>query len=212
MIADTVGALDLCVALSWVSDDAIDRDVVVIALRLSGEGSVGTESDFIFYNAPKCADGSVRMAGCRFVNGRCVDELSVDLAAQPSDIATILIAAAVTSATFRDVAGLELTMWADDVLDPAVRVDLTGALSERAYVAGEFYRRNNQWKSVRSGRAGTPDSPGWLQTTASTSIPCRQHPRRIRPMRVRIHDGTIRLAYTRPRDHLRWLSHTEPDT
>lgn len=144
-VVPQVGSLQVRVLLSWQGSEALDNEVDVIALLLNADSRVASETDFVFYNSPASGDGAVRLLERRRVGARSGDELLIDLAAVDSGVESVVVAAAMSAGTFQDLRGLELAV-ATQEGDPALRVDLGAATTERAYVAGEFYRRQGEWK------------------------------------------------------------------
>ncbi len=131
------GVGTVSVQLGW--SGGIDLDAS--ALLLNGSGKVRSDADFIFYNQPRSADGSVTHQG----KSGTVDTLTVDLAALPAEIETVAIAASTDGTPIGQASGLYLL-----VADPGgmelVRFDITDATSETAFVFGELYRRQGAWK------------------------------------------------------------------
>lgn len=134
----------LRVELGWSSGPGVP-DADASALLLVG-GKVRSDSDFVFYNQPAHTSGAVRYEGKRNDGGRVVDSLLVDLARVEPAIETIVLAASADGGSFGQVPGLYI-----EVKDAAqgtvvARFDSTGASVETAFVLGEFYRRQGNWK------------------------------------------------------------------
>ena len=92
------------------------------------------------------ADASRTSASRRTADGRGVaDAVHVDLAALPSTVDRVVLAASSNDGTFGQLADLRL-----DVVDAAGNAPITqfvlDAGDETALVTGELYRRNGQWK------------------------------------------------------------------
>jgi stress response protein SCP2 len=131
------GVAQVLVQLGW--SGAIDLDAS--ALLLTSTGKVRSDADFIFYNQPASADGSVTHRG----KLGTLDSLQINLAALPAEIETVAIAASTDGTPIGQASGLYLL-----VSDPGgaeiVRFDITDATSETAFVFGELYRRQGAWK------------------------------------------------------------------
>ena len=141
-----VGAQSLSLALSWKASPDFDEHVDLVALLLSDAGRIRNDADLVFYNAPSTEGGSIRLLGRQSGGGRCAEALDVDLTRMPADVGSIVVAATMSSGSFDELLDLDLSVSATGRSAPALRVDLTGAGSERAYVAVEFYRRSGEWK------------------------------------------------------------------
>jgi tellurite resistance protein TerA len=134
----------LRVELGWSSGPGVP-DADASALLLVG-GKVRSDADFVFYNQPAHTSGAVRYEGKRNAGGQVVDALLVDLARVEPAIETIVLAASADGGSFGQVPGLYIEV--KDAAQGAVvaRFDSTGASVETAFVLGEFYRRQGNWK------------------------------------------------------------------
>ncbi len=131
------GVGQVLVQLGW--SGPIDLDAS--ALLLTAAGKVRSDADFIFYNQPASADGSVTHRG----KSGTLDSLQIDLAALPAEIETVAIAASTDGTPIGQAGGLYLLV-ADPTGAEIVRFDITDASSETAFVFGELYRRQGAWK------------------------------------------------------------------
>ncbi|WP_418955623.1 TerD family protein [Streptomyces tritici] len=139
-----VPARSVRVELGWRSS-AGGPDVDASALLLVS-GKVRSDADFVFYNQPVHASGSVRHEGKRPAAGSVTDILSVDLERVEPAIERIVLAASADGGTFGRVPGLYVR-----VLDAAsgaelARFDSADATVETAFILGELYRRQGAWK------------------------------------------------------------------
>ncbi|MGR4879300.1 TerD family protein [Streptomyces sp. LARHCF249] len=133
------------VSLSWTSaSGAGDADVSV--LLLDDNGKIRSENDFYFYNNPAAADGSVQLLGKTPTDSGDEDRISVDLTAVPPDVARIVVAASqYGGARFGDLDDLRMTV-ADRSGEPLVGFSIDDAGAETAFIFGELYRRDEEWK------------------------------------------------------------------
>ncbi|MFM9610758.1 TerD family protein [Streptomyces niveiscabiei] len=120
-------------------------DVDASALLLVG-GKVRSDDDFVFYNQPAHASGTVHHEGKRTSGDLVTDTLVVDLARVEPDVETVLLAVSADGGPFGRVPGLYV-----EVRDTArgtvvARFDPAGASVETAFVLGELYRRQGAWK------------------------------------------------------------------
>lgn len=145
--------------LSWVSESG-DDDADVSVLLLNEHGKVRTDADFFFYNNPAAADGSVQLLGKVPTDGATEDRITLDLSAMPTDVERITVAASRHGgAVFGELRDLCLTV-ADRNGEELLNFSIRDAGVERAFVFGEFYRRNGEWKfravgqGYQSGLAG----------------------------------------------------------
>jgi tellurite resistance protein TerA len=130
--------------LRWRSGPGVP-DVDVSALLLTDEGRVRSDADFVFYNQPRDASGSIGYEGQTVEGAMTTGVLRVDLAAVDADISSVVIAASAGGGTFADVPELALTLL--DAGGTALALfEITGATTETAFVVGELYRRGGGWK------------------------------------------------------------------
>ncbi|MGW3391853.1 TerD family protein, partial [Streptomyces cinereoruber] len=133
------------VGLSW-SSAAGDGDADVSLLLLDGDGKVRGDADFYFYNRPAAEDGSVQLLGKVPTENGSEDRISLDLTAIPEDVARIVVAASQDGgARFGDLDDLRLTL-TDGSGEPLLGFSITDATVETAFIFGELYRRNEEWK------------------------------------------------------------------
>ncbi|MEV6684752.1 VWA domain-containing protein [Streptomyces sp. NPDC051130] len=126
--------------LGWSAGPGVP-DVDASALLLTGSGRVRSDGDFVFYNQPRHASGTVRHLGKQ----PGADALDVDLATLEPEIERVVLCASADGGCFGRVPGLHLRL-----LDAAsgaelARFDMT-ADTETAYISGELYRRAGAWK------------------------------------------------------------------
>jgi tellurite resistance protein TerA len=129
----------------------------LMVFQVTDAGRVRSDDDFVFFNNPSAPGGGVRLSGA--------DSVSVDLAAVPSDIASLRLAVVLDDATpgrLVDVPGLAVTI--GDIAMPA-----TGLTTERAAVLAEIYRRGDTWK-VRNVSAGWDAGFSALVTEHGVSV------------------------------------------
>ncbi|MEB5699045.1 TerD family protein [Klebsiella aerogenes] len=144
--------------------DGQDFDLDASAFLLSETGKVRSDSDFIFYNNLKSADGSVTHTGDnRTGEGDGDDEsLIVKLDMIPANVAKIVFVVTIHDAqmrrqSFGQVSGAFIRLVNNDSQLEVARYDLTeDASSETAMLFGELYRHNGEWKfrAVGQGYAG----------------------------------------------------------
>ncbi|MFI9063979.1 VWA domain-containing protein [Streptomyces sp. NPDC053429] len=164
--------------LGWSAGPGVP-DVDASALLLTGSGRVRSDGDFVFYNQPRHASGTVRHLGKQ----PGADALDVDLAGLEPEIERVVLCASADGGSFGRVPGLHLRL-----LDAAsgaqlARFDMT-ADTETAYISGELYRRAGSWKfravgqGYASGLAGlatdfgiTVDDQPPAQAPAPTPTP-----------------------------------------
>lgn len=125
--------------LSWAAGSPVDVDAS--ALLLTAAGSVRSDEDFVFYNQPAHRASAVRHLGKQGT----ADAIEVDLNRIEADIERIVLAASADGGTFGQVPSLRLEL--QDVGSGASLADFAmTATSETAFLSGELYRRNGQWK------------------------------------------------------------------
>ncbi|WP_190109745.1 TerD family protein [Streptomyces cinnamoneus] len=132
------------IELGWRTGPGVP-DVDASALLLTS-GRVRSDADFVFYNQPRHPSGAVRHEGKRSDGAGVRETLTVDLGALEAAVGSVVIAASADGAVFGQVPGLHIR-----VLDAAggaelARFDSRDATVETAFVLGELYRRQGQWK------------------------------------------------------------------
>lgn len=160
------GISSVTLGLGWnprVTDGAA-FDLDAIAFLVNEAGKVRTDSDFIFFNNLKSADGSVVHNGDnRTGEGDGDDEtLAVDLAKVPADVAKVVFAAVIYDGQARNQNFGQVSNAYIRVLNNAggaeiARFDLSeDGSTESAMIFGELYRHNGEWKfrAVGQGFAG----------------------------------------------------------
>ncbi|MEU7026761.1 TerD family protein [Streptomyces sp. NPDC046275] len=133
------------VGLSWSSaSGAGDADVSV--LLLDADGKVRSDADFYFYNHPAAEDGSVQLLGKAPTENGSEDRIGLDLTAVPDEVRTVVIAASqYGGARFGDLDDLRMTV-SDRSGEAILGFSITDATVETAFIFGELYRRNEEWK------------------------------------------------------------------
>jgi tellurium resistance protein TerD len=157
------------VGLGWdprtTSGEAFDLDAS--ALLIGADGKVRSSADFIFYNQPAAADGSVKHLGDnRTGDGAGDDEqISVDLAAVAADVDRVVIAVSIDKAderrqNFGQVRGAYCRVVDQDGTE-IVRFDLSeDAAPETAMLFSELYRNGSEWKFKALGQGYTTGLAG----------------------------------------------------
>lgn len=150
------GLTKILIGLGWDtrSTDGTDFDLDASAFLLTASDKVRGDTDFIFYNLLKSADGSVEHTGDnRTGEGDGDDEaIKVDLSRVPAEIQKVSIAVTIHDAearrqNFGMVANAFIRIVNDLTQREIVRYDLTeDASTETAMVFGEVYRHNSEWK------------------------------------------------------------------
>ncbi|MCX5227510.1 TerD family protein [Streptomyces sp. NPDC006553] len=142
-LSDDTGSV--VVGLSWSSASG-DGDADVSVLLVDGDGKVRSDSDFYFYNHPAAEDGSVQLLGKVPTENGSEDRISLDLTAIPSDVATVVVAASqYGGACFGDLDDLRMTV-TDRSGEALLGFSIPDATIETAFIFGELYRRNDEWK------------------------------------------------------------------
>ncbi|MEU1276753.1 VWA domain-containing protein [Streptomyces sp. NPDC005805] len=176
-----VAASAVHAVLSWTAGPGTP-DVDASALLLTPAGRVRDDADFVFYNQPAHASGAVRHLGGEKGTGTARDGVAVDLGTVQADVERVVLCASADSGTFGQVRDLTLTLLDARTRAPLARFEMT-ATTETAFVTGELYRRNGQWKfravgqGYATGLAGLAtdfgisvdeEPAGQAQTTAPT--------------------------------------------
>jgi stress response protein SCP2 len=139
-----VPTAELTVEVSWQAAPGMDLDAS--ALLLTDAGKVRSDDDFIFYNQPASADGSVKHAGSLPGGG---DRIVVDAGRVPDSIDKVTFTASIHDAdakgqTFAHVNDARIAVLQGG--QPVVSFAIGGLTTETGLVFGELYRRQGAWK------------------------------------------------------------------
>ncbi len=154
------------------------------ALLLDAAGKVRGDADLVFYNQPAHPSGAVRHAGTAEGGGQLAEWLEVDLPRVEPAVQRVLIAGSCDGGVFGQVPGLHVqALTADGAV--VAHYAVNDARNETAFVLGEFYRRNGQWKfravgqGYASGLAGLATDFGIA--VAEPAPPAQQTPAPVPP-------------------------------
>lgn len=136
-----VPTAELTVEVSWQAAPGMDLDAS--ALLLTEAGKVRSDEDFIFYNQPASADGTVKHTGSLPGGG---DRIVVDAARLPAAIDRVAFTASIHTQgkTFAQVNGARIAVLQNGA--PVVSYAISGLTTETGLVFGELYRRQGAWK------------------------------------------------------------------
>lgn len=168
------GLTNILIGLGWdaraTNGAAFDLDASVF--MLSASGKVRGDADFIFFNQPASADGSVKHLGDNTTGeGEGDDEqITVDLSKVPEEVEKLVIGVTIHEAELRNQnfgmvsqAFVRVVNVGDD--SEVVRYDLSEDFSvETALVFGEVYRHSGEWKFKAVGQG----FQGGLEAMAKT--------------------------------------------
>ncbi|WP_411977106.1 TerD family protein [Streptomyces solicathayae] len=183
------------VELGWRSAAGVP-DVDASALLLVS-GKVRSDADFVFYNQPAHASGSVRHDGKRPVGGAVTDTLTVDLDRVEPAIERIVLAASSDGGTFGRVPGLYVRVVDAGSGSELARYDSTDATVETAFILGELYRRQGAWKFRAVGQ-GYDSGLAGLATDFGIAVDEPQRPAAPAPAPVRPAAGAASSMAAQP--------------
>lgn len=156
----------MAVGLGWNprATDGQAFDLDAIAFLLKDDGKVRSDSDFIFFNNLKSADGSVEHTGDnRTGEGDGDDEIvKVDLTKIPADVTKVVFCAVIydgqaRNQNFGQVGDAYIRIVNSQGGSEVARYDLSeDGSTETAMIFGELYKHNGEWKfrAVGQGFAG----------------------------------------------------------
>jgi tellurium resistance protein TerD len=161
------GLTNVVVGLGWDTnkyDGGNDFDLDSSVFLLGENGKVTNETDFVFYNNPKGANGAVEHTGDnRTGDGDGDDEqVKISLNTIPDSIPRVTFTitihdAAARSQNFGQVSNAYARIFNEATGEELIRYDLGEDFSiETAVVVGELYRHNGEWKfsAIGSGYQG----------------------------------------------------------
>ena len=161
------GLKKVVVGLGWdinKYDGGHSFDLDATAFMLGDSGKVTQDEDFIFYNNPRDAAGSVVHLGDNLTGvGEGDDEqITVDLSKVPANIQSIAFTVTIHEAeergqNFGQVSNAFIRVFKPDSGEELIRYDLSEDYSvETALVVGGLYRHGSEWKfnAIGSGFQG----------------------------------------------------------
>ncbi|MEV5932423.1 VWA domain-containing protein [Streptomyces sp. NPDC052079] len=140
----SVGASVVRVELAWAAGPGVP-DIDASALLLTEGGRVRDDGDFVFYNQPRHKSAAVTHLGKRSATGAATDTMEVDLGAVEAAVERIVLCASADGGTFGQVPGLVLRLLDAGNGTEVARFDMAAG-TETAFIGGELYRRQGQWK------------------------------------------------------------------
>lgn len=156
------GIESVTVGLGWDarSTDGQPFDLDASCFMLGANGKVRSDSDFIFYNNLKSADGSVEHTGDnRTGEGEGDDEaINIELFKVPADVTKLDIAVTIHEAeqrkqNFGMVSNAYIRIVNRKTGKEIARYDLSeDASTNTAMIFGELYKHNNEWKFKAVGQ------------------------------------------------------------
>ena len=155
------------VTLSWTARPGTDADLS--AFVCGEDGRVRSDADFVFYNQPSGAGGAVTHLGKSQRGATTVDQVRIDTASLPRDVATVVIGASLDgTGTFGSLTGVAVEVAADASGAPALRCEIEAA-GETALVFAEVYSRVGEWK-VRAVGQGYGNGLAGLATDHGVAV------------------------------------------
>lgn len=150
------GMTKVLAGLGWGkrTTDGAEFDLDASAILLNAEGKARSDKDFIFYNVPVSACGSVKSNGDnRTGEGDGDDEtISVDLSSLPSDVEKVQFIVSIHDAAerrqnFGQVQDAYIRVVNEASNEELMRFDLSEDYSlETSVIMAEMYRHNGEWK------------------------------------------------------------------
>jgi tellurium resistance protein TerD len=173
------GIKNVTLGLGWNprATDGAAFDLDANAFLLGSNDKVRLDTDFIFYNNKKSADGSVTHTGDNTTGeGDGDDEtLIVDLEKVPADVQKIVFAVTIHQAAergqnFGQVSNAFIRVVNNSDSKEVARYDLSeDSSTETAIIFGELYRNNAEWKFRAVGQ-GFKGGLGPLATSFGVNI------------------------------------------
>jgi tellurite resistance protein TerA len=120
-------------------------DVDASALLLVS-GKVRSDADFVSSHQPAHISGAVRHEGTEPAGEQMTDTFAVDLTRVEPAIDRVVLAASADGGTFGQVPGLRIRVLDASSGAEIARFDSQDATVETAYLLGELYRRQGDWK------------------------------------------------------------------
>ncbi|MET9490146.1 TerD family protein [Nocardia sp. NPDC006630] len=153
------------VVIGWTESEIV---VDASALLLGGDRKVRSDSDFVFYNQPESADGSVRFLGTSVTEEGAQTRIALDLSALPDNVDAVVLAGSIGTGTFGDLGKVAFCV-VDGAGKSLAEYVTADADKESAFLFGEIYRRGGVWK-VRAVGQGWDSGLAGLATDFGVDI------------------------------------------
>ncbi len=127
------------------------------ALLLDASGSVRSDRDLVFYNAPRHVSQAVTLDQ---EPAPGTARLSVSLPRTEADVDRIVVSGSVDGGTFGDIHGLTVAVHSVD--GAVVTFEIDDADAVPALMFGEFYRRDGQWRFRAIGQGWSSGLAGLI--------------------------------------------------
>ncbi|WP_406265545.1 TerD family protein [Streptomyces sp. NBC_00191] len=129
------------VTAAWGQQTTCEIDLV--AFMVDEDDQVSCDENFVFYAAPESPDGTLRL----LTDGPTEQTITTDLAALPSAVRKVVIAAAIDgTVTFGDIGPIQITTGPGNSAAPLAQAALDAATTERTMLLAEIYRRGQVWR------------------------------------------------------------------
>ncbi|MGW1493877.1 TerD family protein [Streptomyces sp. NPDC002402] len=129
------------VTAAWGQQTTCEIDLV--AFMVDDDDQVSCDENFVFYAAPESPDGTLRL----LTDGPTEQTITTDLAALPSAVRRVVIAAAIDgTVTFGDIGPIRITTGPGNSAAPLAQAALDAATTERTMLLAEIYRRGPVWR------------------------------------------------------------------
>jgi tellurium resistance protein TerD len=158
------------VGLGWDvrSTTGADFDLDASAILLTVDGKVRSDADFIFYNQKSDAAGSVIHQGDNRtgVGEGDDEEITIDLAKVPADIAKVVVVVSIDAAAERSQNFGQVRNSYVRILNDLTKIEIAKyelgeeVATENAVVFAEIYRHNDEWKFKAVGQGYTDGLAG----------------------------------------------------
>ncbi|PLS07279.1 TerD family protein [Neobacillus cucumis] len=159
------GLQKVVVGLGWnISQLGSNFDLDASAFLLGPSGKVNSDQDFVFYNNPSGANGSIIYSGDNRIGSgvRDDEQIRIDLSRVPDHIHRIAFTITIHDAqikrqSFGQISDAYVRIFDENTNEELLRFNLGRDFTvETAIVAAELYRHNGEWKfnAIASGFQG----------------------------------------------------------
>lgn len=156
-ITKGTGLNNVTFAMGWdknIYDTNENFDLDIAVFLTGSNGKVTSEADFVFFNQPTHPSGAIKFSGDNTTGSGSGDDetMVVDIAKIPSNIEKLSFVATIYDAevrmqNFGMVNNAYIRAFDTNTKEEIFRFDLDEDYSmETGIVAGELYKRNNEWK------------------------------------------------------------------
>jgi len=160
------------IGFRWDSSSASGYALDVSIMMLSERGKLEKEEDFIFYNNLSSGDGSINMDSSPFGNYKNTSRVMLDKVT--NQVSRLLLVITIDNAVALGQSFAKIRDLTLDILDDQKNIiysyAIDGLSKETAVIAGEIYKKNNEWRFMATGNGFNSGLAALLREYGSEAV------------------------------------------